>query len=317
MKNYSCCEICGSNTFEKLSEHRYDKHSVEGASEYLAKRIKVMFDVWFSGEHEVLLEVLLCKGCGFVCYTPRPEVVDVDAKYGAFASLGRDYGKNEDKVIERLRGERLLKPLKKYLRSGRQKILDYGGGDGRLMAPFAEAGHDCCLIDYNESPRSYVKKVGDTIFDLDVEEEYDVIVASHVIEHIAEPRRTLQELKKHLKSSGKLLVEVPMEIWRESPLNDDPLTHINFFVPGSLKRLLQESGYHVFKCSLESYLHSSGKLYPGVLAIAGPGGKGQVCKASGYTQCRNYLSPHLLTRIARNFAFRESWVRRFKKRILA
>lgn len=43
----------------------------------------------------------------------------------------------------------------------------------------------------------------------DVGKDYDLITAFHVIEHLPDPRAMLINMSKHLKESGRLVVEVP------------------------------------------------------------------------------------------------------------
>ena len=43
----------------------------------------------------------------------------------------------------------------------------------------------------------------------DIDEQYDVIVSFHVIEHINEPDDWIESIKKHLKSGGLFVCETP------------------------------------------------------------------------------------------------------------
>ena len=61
------------------------------------------------------------------------------------------------------------------------KVLDYGGGDGRLMQAFQNAGKECYLVDYNQSCIPGVTKLADKI--QEVEQTFDLIICSHVLEH--------------------------------------------------------------------------------------------------------------------------------------
>ena len=88
-------------------------------------------------------------------------------------------------------------------------ILDYGGGDGFMSQSF------CLLIKTISNININVK-----IFDLigkDVNKEeisnrkYDLIILSHIIEHLHEPKKVIQECKSLLSKNGLIYCEVPDE----------------------------------------------------------------------------------------------------------
>ena len=117
--------------------------------------------------------------------------------------------------------------------------LDFGGGDGKLLAPFVDAGHDCYLVDYNTEPLPGVKKLADTLDGVD--DTFDAIICSHVLEHVADPLGTLRDLRARLRPGGRIYAEVPSEVWRGIPIERDPVTHVNFFTVASFGRRITAS----------------------------------------------------------------------------
>ena len=88
-------------------------------------------------------------------------------------------------------------------------ILDYGGGDGFMSQSF------CLLIKTISNININIE-----IFDLiekDVNKEeilnkkYDLIILSHIIEHLHEPKKVIQECKSLLSNNGLIYCEVPDE----------------------------------------------------------------------------------------------------------
>ena len=149
---------------------------------------------------------------------------DLDAKYAflnQFEAAGVRGGAN---AVDRARGREIFDAVRRM--SGRAigggAVLDYGGGDGRLMEPFRSVGCHCELVDYSPRPVPGVVKKGDTLRDLADDQRYDWIVASHVIEHVADPLGELRALRGHLLPDGILFVEVPFEIWGRPPLPEEP-----------------------------------------------------------------------------------------------
>ena len=254
-----------------LGQRTYTKSDARNGSPYYQKRFKVLFDKWFPGKKSVTLTSSLCPHCGFIIYIPRPQQDDVDTKYRYIDELGQDYGMAvpPDSPVEKKRSHQILRYLNKHIDFSRvNRILDYGGGDGRLMHAFLKIGKECCLVDYNKSCVPDVKKISDTIDDLSLNQRFDLIVCSHVMEHVAQPLQLLNRLASHLNLNGHIFIEVPMEVWRKPPLRPEPVTHINFFTPGSVHNLLRLSKLLVRSCEMCGSLHQSGKRLHAVRALA-------------------------------------------------
>ena len=96
------------------------------------------------------------------------------------------------------------------------KIADLGSGS----SSWNTAKLPVTAIDINEEMIQYGKKIG-TIKDsvtADLEkplpiakEKFDFVVMSEVIEHLAEPKKQLQEANRILKKGGFLVVTVPLD----------------------------------------------------------------------------------------------------------
>jgi SAM-dependent methyltransferase len=88
-----------------------------------------------------------------------------------------------------------------------------------------------------------------------LERQFDVIVMSHVLEHLLEPRAVLPLLYERLAPGGILYIEVPNiptgslsgypdHMW--APRCDEP--HITFFSADALSRLLRSAGLDLISC---------------------------------------------------------------------
>lgn len=306
------CPICGSPKHTEIGNATFVRGG-QARNPYVALRLCVLFDLWCPGEDSVTISYRACETCGFVFYTPRPDEADLSAKYAYFSQhrIGAHHAPDEadsapaatagliaaDAETERERARRLYEDVRSLVSVKRTlRVLDFGGGDGRLMRDFLRNGHECYLLDYWAPGIPGVVKLGNTLSDLPDSERFDVIVCSHVIEHVADPCALLKALARRLSPAGVIFVEVPMEIWGRAPIHHEPVTHVNFFTPASMSRLLLESGLNQSQCRLSAYLTPLGQELLAVKAGAQSGNASArtTPPSSGLKQTRAFLHPGLI-----------------------
>ena len=92
--------------------------------------------------------------------------------------------------------------------------------------------------------------------------QFDLVVLSHVIEHVEHPRQLLAEAAR----VGKLLfIEVPLEDTLRMPGDyvPDKVGHINFYSPKTIRRLLQTSNLEVLSQSVTTPSKAVHRYYNG------------------------------------------------------
>jgi len=309
------CPVCESHEWLQIGRHVYRASDVSRLPEAIRPRLRVLFEVWAPRQVEFQATYVACQRCGFVCYLPRPTEDDLVAKYRYLNDAAPSH---EDppppSAIERARGGSILKALEPHL-GAKSRILDYGGGDGRLMAPFLSRGHQCAVIDFSPKPIDGVRYLGATLGDASPGEGYDAVICNHVIEHLAHPFRILVELREWLRPGGVLYVEVPMEIWRRIPVKDEPVTHVNFFTPPSLRSLLERSSYDVLRCRQEAYRHARGHMSTAVRAVARPARRAVSPRYLGVAPTLELLNPGIGRRLAMAWLHPGKTVRRMTRRL--
>lgn len=285
----------------------------------VANRFRVLFDIWFPGKDVVDFEIVVCQKCGFVFYAPRPEASDIDQKY-YFLNDCADESEGKLKTAtsntELRRADLLVKYLSKHIDiQSVGDILDFGGHDGRLMKPFIDKGHRTYLVDYTRNSIPGVIRLGDTLADLSADSRFDLIICSHVLEHVATPLEVIKQLRDHLTLNGTIFIEVPMDMLWQLPLQKEPVTHINFFTPHCLFNLLTLAGLKVKDCRLDSCFHPSGKKNYGIRAVAHKVKHldGNVMKSLKDVDVNGYLQPNLLNRI-RHICINPSSIQRISLR---
>jgi len=224
-------------------------------SSYQRLRLEVLFNVWFKESQAIELTTIYCETCGFSCYSPRPDDNDIAEKYMYLNKHNvseSSQKKHSEQLInyDQLRAEKVYQRCSKFTAHTNMNILDYGGASGNLLIPFRNNNHNCYIIDYDDTTITGVTKLGNSIHDALIDKKFDLIIFSHVLEHVSD-LGLVDRLREHLQEDGIIYVEVPQEIWAGIAIESDPVTHINFFTLNSLLNLLTSHGFEILKSEQE------------------------------------------------------------------
>ena len=85
-----------------------------------------------------------------------------------------------------------------------QKNLDYTTTD--LFSPLADVKADICDLPFKDN-------------------SYDVILCNHVLEHIPDDTKAMQELYRVLKPGGMAILQIPQDLSRTTTFSDDSITN--------------------------------------------------------------------------------------------
>jgi len=127
---------------------------------------------------------------------------------------GREY---ED-TAERIALKRILKIIGK-----KEKLLDIGGGYGRLVSEYIKNFKNCLIIDPSEKLLSQAKKLCYKYKNLSLQkgiiekipqknESFDVVLCVRTFHHLENPRRAIKEINRVLKPQGFLILEFANKI---------------------------------------------------------------------------------------------------------
>jgi SAM-dependent methyltransferase len=206
-----------------------------------------------------------CNECGFGWATPRlsgSELAALYAREGYWRSdsprtLGyRDYRAEEARYLNTFR-RRLRFALRDGPRAGR--ALDVGCAAGFCMQVMRELGFDAYGVDVSATiARHAVERFGFRsvhIGTLDSapfpDRSFDLITMWDVIEHVVDPRALLLKVGELLKPNGLLVLETQNidsmfaralgRRWHHYKHAE----HIYHFTPGTLRALLESTGFSV------------------------------------------------------------------------
>lgn len=149
------------------------------------------------------------------------------------------------------------------------EILEVGSGVGANLEALVKHG-TVYATDSHEIAVEYTQKLGlakdvqkgclpeDCAFD---GKQFDLIVMFDVLEHIEDDLKTLQVLKKQIKSGGNLLITVPafQFLWSS---HDVFVHHKRRYTRANLKQLFEKAGYHVTYASYFNFF-----LFPIIWSI--------------------------------------------------
>jgi SAM-dependent methyltransferase len=100
------------------------------------------------------------------------------------------------------------------------RILEIGSGkpvDGAYPYSFATVFDETCTVTMTDIDPTYGHAVVD-VMAMDFDQDFDVVVCANVLEHLPEPQRAADGIRRALAPGGIALVTVPMMY----PLHDEP-----------------------------------------------------------------------------------------------
>ena len=136
------------------------------------------------------------------------------------------------------------------------ETFDIGGGAGGGLKSF-EAISSCTLVDFNKNFLNFASKKGFNIFEGGIEEigkvgvQPDLVILSHVIEHIPDLNDALRALKENLKLGSFVYIEVPsIDALNHGDYYHDFLLQIHkphcyYFSVNVLNNLMERHGFDV------------------------------------------------------------------------
>ncbi|MDR0403140.1 MAG: class I SAM-dependent methyltransferase [Treponema sp.] len=200
-----------------------------------------------------------CAQCGLVQINPQPDPAEVAARYNA----GEDYlayeRKNEAAFL-RLQELALGDAGFFALEKEKGHILDIGCATGALLASLEQRGWIVHGLEISQAQAEYCRRRGLDVSALPLEEtrfppeRFDIVTASHLIEHINDPGAFVREVSRILKKGGRFYVTTPNidgfqarlfgGRWRSAIFD-----HLYLFSRKTLRALLEQSGFDIERCS--------------------------------------------------------------------
>jgi 2-polyprenyl-3-methyl-5-hydroxy-6-metoxy-1,4-benzoquinol methylase len=239
------CELCGSNSARHL---------------FTAKDRLRISDVSF--------RVVQCESCGV--WRTLPEMSEAElAKF-----YPNDYwgGEPTREWIQASQSDKTDFVIRCQLAGGR--ILDVGCGAGFFLRALNEKRWQAYGVELGEEAAKAAAEVfgKEKIFQGTLSEAkfaeafFDVITFWSALEHTNEPRANLAEARRILKPSGTLIVQVPnaasyqARYFKGDWFSLDAPRHRYHFDLQTLQKVLQETGFAIYRYTFHSKVHNSHAL---------------------------------------------------------
>jgi SAM-dependent methyltransferase len=123
-----------------------------------------------------------------------------------------------------------------------QRVLELGPGPGFFAQSWLEQAPQSIYsaLETDSSSHKALVKLGVKLVDAADEVPADLVVMSHVLEHVPDPVGFVRAATRGLRPGGALFIEVPCRDWAHKTL-DEP--HILFFDKVPMRRLLDNLGF--------------------------------------------------------------------------
>ncbi|CAN5591893.1 hypothetical protein BH10CYA1_BH10CYA1_10420 [soil metagenome] len=198
------CNLCNADHYELVTtgrEHEYDNTTGDD------------------------FNVVRCKECGLVYLNPRPDIGELSTiypvnYYSYNQKVLRDQA-NPNSILHQLRYQGFQSKIQTSLslcktESEQWSVLDIGCGDGHTLDLYARhPGVKTYGVDFNLAALELARNNGHTVYQGSFESadlpnnHFDLVTATHVIEHVEDPRQFLIKVHHVLRSDGILWVETP------------------------------------------------------------------------------------------------------------
>jgi SAM-dependent methyltransferase len=194
-------------------------------------------------------DIVRCNGCRMTFLSPMPTDEELHRHY----EQGADWDHRSSASIDEL-------PVYQYQAEARlrfirerstlnepPRFLDIGAGFGVIeelvRQQWPEA--DITAVEPDTDARNRMAAKGfHTLIRFKPEEPatYDLIVLSHVVEHVPQPVEFLKMVRQHMGPKSRVFIEVPNEDYL---FKTSTGSHVQFFNPETLKAALEHAGLRV------------------------------------------------------------------------
>ena len=253
------CPICNSDKNIEVFSQKYD-HWIE-----------------LGDQDGYTQKIVICKECGFVFNNPCPSYAELDKHYTNWSNYETPQTEGRETKEMANKWNRTFDFVKKsFPENFKGKALEVGCATAFGLSVFKANGWNVLGLDPSEKAVNLAKKlygieVIRSLFDINLfkGKKFDLIIFSHVLEHIISPDELVKELLPVLEPNGLIFIEVPNMLKPEVPMGYFTFEHLNYFTPTSLTNIMGVSGYDLNRMELFGGSMEIQPFYPVISALYG------------------------------------------------
>ena len=188
---YRDCYLCGSSDLEELSHKARSNLSITN---------------------------VICRDCGLVFQNPIKEEKELKSVYQKGDYTKTHYENDFENVLNnfvRIAEMQYNFIDKNYDINKKGRLLDIGTGVGSVLSVFGKKGFEVEGVEPDPEAADFIKKklnckVYNDMFDnIDFKRKYDLVMISHVLEHVVDPISFLEKVREIVNNNSIVFIEVP------------------------------------------------------------------------------------------------------------
>jgi SAM-dependent methyltransferase len=162
-------------------------------------------------------------------------------------------------------------------------ILDIGAGTGLFLSAFKDKKWDTSGVEFSKDAVKFAKKMyglsikqGDLMDIKFKEQSFDVVTMNNVLEHLYDPKKTLEKVDVLLKPKGIVVITVPniyslgSILFKKRWYALQIPRHLYHFSPRTVTKLLKDAGFTVDTISFNYKLHNYFTLFESFRYLLSP-----------------------------------------------
>lgn len=245
----SLCPACNASEYDQISDCR------------------------IASEDTLFFSTSICRSCSHVFRDIRPTEEWFNHNFSRRYEYQKELGIG--RLNEQIEGDRYNRyhAVGKFLQEEQpesRSVLDIGCGPGSGLDAFRDLGLEIAAIEPDYSRAKIAVDKGHSIYSGDwetykSEQKFDLIVASHALEHFHKPAHFMKFLHKFSKASTMFYVEVPEILDHVSDWNDSLyLAHVSNFNENSLRVMGTQCGW---VSASRAYPYVNSEMHQGHLSM--------------------------------------------------
>lgn len=247
-EHFKTCPICSSNNFETIADK--DRYGFK-------------------------VKTVICKNCGLVFINPHFTTKTYSLFYNSDYRKLYEGKKTFTNLSSLRKGEDIYFFLSENLGKMQNKLIaEIGTGSGGILQVFKEKGNKVIGVDIDKNSVKLGRNNGVNLYKGDINQlikmgiKADIVIYSHVLEHIIDLNKELINIRKILKPKGYIYVRVPSikNLGKEGKtdfLKFLQNAHVFYFTAKTLENLFAKHGFKpMFNTQIVSHLFRMENIKP-------------------------------------------------------